>query len=65
MICKLFNYSQREAKKEGKYNNDAEWLNEWFNDYVDTILVITADGEYPLSKVKDIMINPRDRKSVV
>lgn len=60
MICKLLNYSQREAQKKGKYNNDAEWLKEWFNGYVDTILVITADGMYPLSKIKEIIINPND-----
>lgn len=60
IICKLFNYSQHKAERNCIYNNDAEWLNEWFNDYVDTILVITADGEYPLSKIKEIMINPND-----
>ncbi|MDE6586770.1 MAG: hypothetical protein K2K40_00355 [Paramuribaculum sp.] len=60
MICKLFNYSQREAKRKDIYNNDADWLNEWFKDYVDSILVITADGEYPLSKIKEIIINPNE-----
>lgn len=60
MRCKLFNYSQRKAERNDIYNNDADWLNEWFNDYVDTIIVITADGEYPLSKIKEIMINPND-----
>lgn len=62
MICKLFNYSQRKSKRNGEYNNDAEWLNDWFNDYADAILAITADGEYPLSTVKEIMINPEDGK---
>lgn len=57
MICKLFNYSQRNAKREGVYNKDAEWLNDWFNDYADTIVVVTANGEYPLSRIKEIAIN--------
>lgn len=60
IICKLFSYSQREAKRNGIYNNDAEWLNDWFNDYVNTILVVTADGEYPLSKINEFIINPNN-----
>lgn len=63
MICKLFNYSQRNAKRRGIYNKDAEWLNDWFNDYVDTIVVVTADGEFPLSIIKEIAID-MDRGTV-
>lgn len=62
MICKLFNYSQRKAKGNGIDNDDSDWLKNWIEDYVNTILVITTDGEYPLSQVKEIIIYPETGK---
>lgn len=65
MICKLFNYSQRMARRNGLDNEDADWLKRWIGISVHTIMVITSEGTYPLSQISEMIIHPKNGKVFV